>query len=767
MVRPLPRRPALRGSLPSAGAALVAGAVLGLTGCGEAPVAAPVTTAPTAGEASSDGSTNPGAVMPENLSRDPAAEGASSRPSVSSADPPSPAADAEVAAVLSGLPSHLQESFAELPELYAARSKNPEVAARAATELQRAGIQAMDFHEHRGYALLGYAGEAAAAAGDQLAPEQAAKIFYHAACANSRIGEATAATAFLDRAAAAGFAGWEQAATDPDLEMLREIPGFEARLTVWKETAADASTSGMPSLASTEPSGSSPPPSLGGPSGEQSEGLFPFDFAYQDINGGTHQLSAYQGNVVVVDFWGTWCPPCRAEIPSFIQLQQRYAEDGLRILGLNYRDDVSDIREFVAEYGINYPTGPGSDATRAAVPNFRGYPTTVFVGRDGTVREVLVGAHSLEKLEGIVTELLAETVEPESYAEWPEVPEEPKLTDLKRALRLSEDLDAADLRDQLEENWERQFEDEPSAANVVAALNGLVEKAEEAGGTAAIALPPQAGETAAQIAAAFPDLAADGADTFAPLFVRAAAALEKRNDSREALTFLERAAEVGWTDWDALAADPAFKSLREDDDYQERLARWTGPADAGLSDAGMASSGAFGSASTLPPAEQALADLAAAESFPYKFIYRDLDDGRQRLADYEGKVVVAHYWNTGSEAAREEIPHLIALQTEHGEQGLQVLGLNYEEDSVGDVEAFVAEQGVNYPVGIGNKRAQEAVPGFSGYPTTVFVGRDGEARLKVAGPKSKAYLEAVATALLEEPAEESALEPASESAPAD
>ncbi|MEM9701064.1 MAG: hypothetical protein AAF907_01315, partial [Planctomycetota bacterium] len=95
---------------------------------------------------------------------------------------------AEVTAVLSGLPEYLQKAGEKLPQLYARRTGDPAAAAEAAVGLQKLGIQAMDFHEARGYALLGYSGEAALAAGDRLEAAQAAQMFYNAACANGWIG---------------------------------------------------------------------------------------------------------------------------------------------------------------------------------------------------------------------------------------------------------------------------------------------------------------------------------------------------------------------------------------------------------------------------------------------------------------------------------------------------------------------------------------------------------------------------------------------------
>ena len=522
---------------------------IGLGGCsetapaptvGEATPIEPVKAAPV--EAESDG-------VPRRVPVETPVAADGGAGGMNSAEPEADGA-AEVANVLSGLPANLRESSAELPALYAAKDGDAASAARAAIGLQRAGIRAMDFSDDRGYALLGYSGEAALAAGEALDPQLASAFFYNAACANARGGDTAAATAFLDRAAGAGFSDWNNAATDPDLDPLRAIPGFDARLVAWKETAAaNAASPTAPAMAS---SGRTPTPS--GSSGSGAVDLFPFDFAYRDLAGQTHRLSDYAGKVVVVDFWGTWCPPCRAEIPSFIRLQDAYAEEGLQILGLNYRDEVPEIRQFVVENGLNYPTGPGSDDIRALVPNFRGYPTTVFVGRDGKVKEVLVGAHSFEKLDGVVRDLLAQTVEPTAaeLARWPEVPEEPAVSDLKKAQRLTDDLaDAGPAREALETHWADQYANADAAAGVATALAELVKQANEAGGTAAIAVPPHAGEIAARLAVAQPPAEGERA-LFARLFVDAAVALARRNEAAEATTFLERAAQFGWTDWDVV-----------------------------------------------------------------------------------------------------------------------------------------------------------------------------------------------------------------------
>ncbi len=140
---------------------------------------------------------------------------------------------------------------------------------------------------------------------------------------------------------------------------------------------------------------------------------FPFEFSlttYDDAQ--TVSLEDQKGKVVIVDFWGTWCGPCKMEIPHFIKLQDKYPDE-LAIVGINYEDGTAEqvkqqIAKFVQDMGINYPCVIGDDETRARVPDFEGYPTTLFIDRTGKVRLKVVGLNPYEKLEAIVDVLLAE-----------------------------------------------------------------------------------------------------------------------------------------------------------------------------------------------------------------------------------------------------------------------------------------------------------------------------------------------------------------------
>lgn len=141
---------------------------------------------------------------------------------------------------------------------------------------------------------------------------------------------------------------------------------------------------------------------------------FPFDFTLTDLRGQPLSLSSLLGQVVIVDIWGTWCPPCRAEIPSFIRLQNEFGPQGLQIIGLNYehgpteQEVIKAVEQFIQEFGINYPCALGTDQIQQQVPGFEGFPTTLFIDRAGRVRAKLVGLHDHALLQALVEQLLAE-----------------------------------------------------------------------------------------------------------------------------------------------------------------------------------------------------------------------------------------------------------------------------------------------------------------------------------------------------------------------
>ncbi|HLJ11996.1 MAG TPA: TlpA disulfide reductase family protein [Planctomycetaceae bacterium] len=141
---------------------------------------------------------------------------------------------------------------------------------------------------------------------------------------------------------------------------------------------------------------------------------FTFDFNLNDIAGQKLSKSDMAGHVLIVDIWGTWCPPCRMEIPHFVDLNNRYGDKGLRIVGLNRErsDNIEEntklVQEFCRKEGVNYPCALITKDVMSQVPDFEGFPTTLFFDRTGQVRLKLVGAYDAVVLEAAVESLLNE-----------------------------------------------------------------------------------------------------------------------------------------------------------------------------------------------------------------------------------------------------------------------------------------------------------------------------------------------------------------------
>lgn len=147
---------------------------------------------------------------------------------------------------------------------------------------------------------------------------------------------------------------------------------------------------------------------------EEQGPLFEFSFETVDIYGEPFDLDAHKGQVVIVDFWGTWCPPCRDEIPSFIRLHEKYAEQGLVIVGVTFEQASPDqaqriVQKFASAHGIPYRLVLGEDDIYEQVPGLQALPTTLFLDRQGRVRTRLEGFHPYSELEKHAVALLQET----------------------------------------------------------------------------------------------------------------------------------------------------------------------------------------------------------------------------------------------------------------------------------------------------------------------------------------------------------------------
>jgi cytochrome c biogenesis protein CcmG/thiol:disulfide interchange protein DsbE len=128
----------------------------------------------------------------------------------------------------------------------------------------------------------------------------------------------------------------------------------------------------------------------------------------KDTRGRAFSLSAYKGKVVLVNFWATWCPPCRKEVPDLIKMQKQYRDQGLRIIGITYPPEkMSDVIRFMRKLGVNYRVAIGTKADKALFTASETLPMTVVINRDGAVRDVVEGILYSDEFDQKVKPLLS------------------------------------------------------------------------------------------------------------------------------------------------------------------------------------------------------------------------------------------------------------------------------------------------------------------------------------------------------------------------
>ena len=139
------------------------------------------------------------------------------------------------------------------------------------------------------------------------------------------------------------------------------------------------------------------------------------DFELPTLDGRKVKLSDFRGQAVLLNFWATWCPPCKIEMPWFVDMQKQYGKDGLVVLGVAMDDTESaKIAEFAHEMGVNYPVLLGTDQVSDDYGDVRSLPTTFYIDRNGTIVAKSIGLLGRQEIEDDVKKALSAAYKPAS-----------------------------------------------------------------------------------------------------------------------------------------------------------------------------------------------------------------------------------------------------------------------------------------------------------------------------------------------------------------
>jgi peroxiredoxin len=136
------------------------------------------------------------------------------------------------------------------------------------------------------------------------------------------------------------------------------------------------------------------------------------DFTLPDVEGNQIHLADFRGKVVLLDFWATWCPPCRAAIPHTVTLQRKYRADGFAVLGMNMDHNPEDLVSFLERVEVNYPILITDSATRTSFGGVASIPLAFLIDRQGKIRHKYMGwdRNTAEDMERGIQALLQESI---------------------------------------------------------------------------------------------------------------------------------------------------------------------------------------------------------------------------------------------------------------------------------------------------------------------------------------------------------------------
>jgi thiol-disulfide isomerase/thioredoxin len=131
------------------------------------------------------------------------------------------------------------------------------------------------------------------------------------------------------------------------------------------------------------------------------------DFTLERLDGGNMKLSDLRGKAVLLNFWATWCGPCKIETPWLVELQKQYGSQGLQVLGIAMDDSgKDDIEKFAKDMGVNYPVLLGKEAVGDAYGGVPALPESFFIGRDGKIVDRIIGLRGRGEIEDSIRKAL-------------------------------------------------------------------------------------------------------------------------------------------------------------------------------------------------------------------------------------------------------------------------------------------------------------------------------------------------------------------------